>query len=67
MGRGTKYKITQKCANCTVLTDCPGHDIKDCLKCCDSVKWESTNDYTQEEYLNLLERGNVYITKVEVI
>jgi hypothetical protein len=62
-----KYKVTEQRANCTVLTDCPGHDIKDCLKCVEGFSWESTNEYTQEEYLRLLSRGNVVITKVEVI
>lgn len=50
-----------------VLTDCRGHDIKDCLKCRDGISFETTHEYTQEEYLQLLNHGDVVITKVNVI
>ena len=62
-----KYKITQQCAVCTILTDCRGHDIEDCLKCGDGMRFENTSECTQEEYLRLLDHGNVVITKVEVL
>lgn len=62
-----KYKVTKKCGICQILTDCRGHNVFDCLECVESVVLEKTDEYTQEEYLNLLKRGNVFITKVDVV
>ena len=66
-----KYKVTSKTVFCE-HRGCPvagyDHTIFDCLECGNrSMTRDDTETYTQEEYLNLLERGNVYITKVEVI
>lgn len=60
-----KYKITTKYGICQFLSDCRAPEI-DCIDCGESIVVESTNLYTQEEYLNMLKRGNVYITKVDV-
>ncbi len=61
-----KYKVTTKHGVCQFLSDCRGTDM-DCIDCGESIVIETTNIYTQEEYLNLLKRGNVFITKVDVI
>lgn len=61
-----KYKVTTKYGICQSLSCCRGSEI-DCIDCGESIVAESTNLYTQEEYLNLLKRGNVFITKVDVI
>lgn len=61
-----KYKVTMKQGICEFLSDCRGTEM-DCLDCREAIVFESTNIYTQEEYLNLLKRGNVFITKVDVI
>jgi hypothetical protein len=60
-----KYKVTTKYGICQFLSCCRAPEI-DCIDCGESIVVESTNFYTQEEYLNLLKRGNVYITKVDV-
>ena len=62
-----KYKVTRKSVYCDTR-DCYGHSIFDCLECPNRAFIEdSVGICTQEEYLNLLKRGNVYITKVDVI
>lgn len=65
-----KYKITRKSVYCDTRDcriDCYGHSIFDCLECPNRAFIEdSVGICTQEEYLNLLKRGNVYITKVDV-
>lgn len=61
-----KYKVTRKTVFCNVL--CGGPSLFDCLRCNKGGKIESeiTETYTEEQYIDLLERGNVFITKVEI-
>jgi len=60
-----KYKVTRKAIFCGLM-DCHGHSIPECLKCRDcEMVLDITEDYTQKQYLDLLDRGNVFITKVE--
>ena len=59
-----KYKITRKCAICQHLGSCRGTEI-DCITCNEAIVFEETKLYSQEEYLNLLNRGDVFITKVD--
>ena len=63
-----KYKVTRKCVICTHL-GCEEEDsVFHCLECDTGVKieYELTETYTEEQYIGLLERGNVFITKVEI-
>ena len=66
-----KYKITKKYVWCDTSdrrVDCYDHTIFECLKCPNRAFIEdSVGIYTQEDYLNLLKNGNVYITKVEIV
>lgn len=64
-----KYKVTRKCAICTLLGCEEGDSVSHCLECNagGKIEYELTETYTQEEYLNLLKLGNVFITKVDVI
>ena len=66
-----KYKITTKNIYCDLRgcrVDCYGHTVFDCLECpnCGLVD-DEVQAYTQEEYIGVLNRGNVIITKVDVI
>lgn len=68
MGKRVIYRITYKYNLCSSLNDCREHSIHNCLKCKEAnIQGETTEDYTLEEYLGLLNKGNVYITKVEAI
>lgn len=60
-----KYKITMKRGICQLLTSCRGSVI-DCLNCKEGITYEETKLYDQDEYLNLLKRGDVFITKVVI-
>lgn len=64
-----KYKVTRKCVICTHLGCEEGDLVSQCLECDagGKIEYELAETYTQEEYLNLLKRGNVFITKVDVI
>ena len=66
-----KYKITAKSVYCDTRDcriDCRDSNIFDCLKCSNCAFIEDrTWTCTQEQYLSLLNSGNVYITNVNIV
>lgn len=66
-----KYRITEKSVYCDTRdcrVDCYGHSIFDCLECPNRAFIEDmVYTCTQEQYISLLNRGNTYITNVDVV
>jgi len=65
-----KYRVTKKVVYCdTRCTHYGGCGIFDCLECnqLSGEIVEETVDLTEEQYINELKSGNIFITKVEII
>lgn len=65
-----KYRVTKKVVYCdTRCTNYGGCGIFDCLECSQLFGeiTEETVDLTEEQYINELKSGNIFITKVEII
>lgn len=63
-----RYRVTEVRAVCEVrCTRIGGRGIHDCLECPHLLETkEITQVLSQEQYLDTLNCGNVYITKVEL-
>lgn len=64
-----KYKITKKVVYCDVrCTRIGGRGIFDCIECPNRLEIaEKTVILTEEQYVNELKSGNIFITNAEII
>lgn len=63
-----KYRITKKVVHCDVrCTRIGGHGIFDCMECPNRLEIdEETVVLSEEQYINELKSGNIFITKIEI-